>query len=284
MHIQPFYDKDTATFSYIVACKNTGTCAIIDPVQDFDFHSGRTSFRSADALLDWSQKKEYNVAWILETHIHADHLSAAHYLQEKTGALIGIGSEITQVLTYWVPFFGTEADTPLDGRQFDRLLEDTQTLPLGDLNIRVMSTPGHTPACVSYQIKDAIFTGDTIFNPSLGTARADFPGGNARTLYQSILKILALPEDTRIFIGHDYPTPGGAPQASYRVDEQKKNNKMVNDTIDEERYISLRQSRDAQLAMPKLLLPSIQVNLRAGSLGASDATGRQYIRLPLNQL
>jgi glyoxylase-like metal-dependent hydrolase (beta-lactamase superfamily II) len=284
MHIQPFYDPDTATVSYVVSDRASGQCAIIDPVLDYDPAAGATATTAADGIIAYVQASGLSVAWLLETHIHADHLTAAAYLKQRLGGRTGIGARITEVLEYWIPVFNTAGDTPADGAQFDHLFADDETFAIGDLSVRVMHTPGHTPACVSYLIGDAAFVGDTIFMPYMGTSRVDFPGGDAATLYRSIRKILALPDPTRIFTGHDYPPAGSEPAWQSSVAEQKATNILIHEHVSEERYIEMRHARDRRLDVPRLILPAIQVNLRAGTLGSPEDNGRQYIKIPLNLL
>lgn len=285
MNIQTFFDENTYTFTYIVIDEKTKKCAIIDPVLDFDFHSGKTWTASADKVIDYVTEHGLEVQWILETHAHADHLTGAHYLNQTFDAEIGIGEHIKEVLALWVPIFNTGEDTPLNGSQFGRLFKDGEHFTIGALEVKVFHTPGHTPACVSYLINDeVIFVGDTLFMPYLGTARADFPGGNSEVLYNSIQKILALPGHTQIMICHDYPQGNQKPSNVSTVEEQKKQNIMINETIGKENYIAARNLRDNGLEVPKLLLPSIQVNLRAGYLGDPEENGIQYMKIPLNQL
>lgn len=284
MIIHPFFDKETATFTYIVADESTKKCAIIDPVQQLDLPAGKTNLESADSYLSWINAHGFKLEWILETHIHADHLSSAFYLKEKTAAKIGLGQKILDVLSWWVPFFHTEQDTPVDGSQYDHLFKNGETFDLGNLRVKVIFTPGHTPACVSYLIEDALFVGDTLFMPSVGTGRADFPGGNAETLYHSIQTILSHPDDTRIFTCHDYPPDGIEPCSQSTVKEQKQMNVLINETISKEEYIEKRNNRDKNLPLPRLLLPSIQVNMRCGNLGSKRVDGTQFIKIPLNKL
>lgn len=281
MHIQAFFDKGTATVTYIVSDPETRRCAIIDTVLDFDPQAGVTSTRSADQLIVYIEKSGLTVEWLLETHIHADHLTAASYLKEKCGGKTGISAGMIDVLKYWVPIFDTAHDTPLDGSQFDRLFKDGEEFSLGSLTIQVMHTPGHTPACASYVIEDAVFVGDTLFMPYGGTSRSDFPGGDAATLYRSIRKILALPEETRIFTCHDYPPEGHNPAWESTVGEQKKNNTMIKDGVAEAQYIEARKTRDSKLPVPRLLYPSIQVNMRAGGLGELEDNEMHYIKIPV---
>jgi glyoxylase-like metal-dependent hydrolase (beta-lactamase superfamily II) len=284
MKIEHFFDKDTATFTYVVNDPKTSKCAIIDSVLDFDMNAGKTTTVSADKVIAYVKEQGLNVEWILETHIHADHLSASHYLKEKLGGKIGIGEHIKQVLTFWVPLFNNAHDTPLDGSQFDRLFKDGETFTLGSIDVKVMHTPGHTPACLTYLMEDAAFVGDTIFMPYVGTARTDFPGGNAKTLYHSIQKLLSLAENTRIFTCHDYPPQGQSEHYVSTVAEQKAKNSMVHDGVSEAEYVAARNAKDVGKAVPRLLLPSIQVNLRAGDLGDPENNSIKYIKIPLNRL
>jgi glyoxylase-like metal-dependent hydrolase (beta-lactamase superfamily II) len=284
VHIQPFFDTNTATVTYVVSDPNTMQCAIIDSVHDLDLASGKLSTQSADAVIDYITRANLQVAWILETHIHADHLTAAHTLQEKLGGKIGIGEGIKKVLQHWVPVFNTSLDTPADGSQFDMLFPDGAQFKIGTLNVTVMHTPGHTPDSVSYIIDDAIFVGDTIFMPYVGTARTDFPGGSAEMLYESIQKILSLPDSTRIYTCHDYPPNGQPPAWESTVAEQKQKNTMINRSVPESEYITARKKRDATLGAPKLLLPSLQINLRAGKLGNAESNHIHYLKIPINQL
>lgn len=282
MKINSFYDAVTATFTYLVVDEDSKQCAIIDPVLNYQADSGRTSTESADHLLSIIQSQGLKVQWILETHIHADHLTAASYLKQHTQAPIGIGSAIIKVLDYWVPLFNTQHDTPMDGSQFDHLFKDAEEFTIGSLKAKVMHTPGHTPACITYLIEDAAFVGDTIFMPYMGTSRADFPGGDAETLYHSIQKILALPPSTRLHTGHDYPPKDHDPRCESTVMEQKATNFMINDSMSKEDYIQKRTQRDKTLSVPKLLLPSIQMNLRAGAKGREESNGIHYVKIPLD--
>lgn len=282
--IKAFFDKNTATVTYIISDPNTQKAAIIDSVLDYNQYSGEIKVTSADQLIAYINEQYLSVEWILETHIHADHVTAAHYLKEKLGGKIGIGSKIRDVLALWVPIFNTAKDTPLDASQFDRLFEDGENFKLGHINIKALHTPGHTPACLSYLIEDAIFVGDTIFMPDIGTARTDFPGGSAAIMYDSIKKILILPEDTRIFVGHDYPPTGRNVSWVTTVKEQKEKNILINDRISKDEYIATRNKRDKGKSVPKLLFPSIQVNLRAGTFGVSEDNHTQYIKIPVNKI
>lgn len=275
------FDEATHTVSYVVWDPTTCRAAIIDPVLDYDHRTGRVSHRSADDLLGFVADQGLSVDWVLETHAHADHLSAAPYLKEKTGAPIGIGARITEVQRTFAPVFGLD-DVSGDGREFDCLFRDGETFALGGLEVEVMHTPGHTPACVSYRIGEAVFVGDTLFMPDYGTARADFPGGDARTLYRSIHRLLALPDATRLYLCHDYKAPGRDHFAwETTVGEEKTRNIHVGGGVDEASFVAMREARDATLAAPVLLLPSLQVNIRAGRLPDPDRDGRRFLRIPL---
>lgn len=282
--VQAFFDHATNTVSYIVHDPATKKAAIIDPVLDFTPRNGRIATTSADALLAAVQAQGLEIVYLLETHAHADHLSAAHHLREVTRAPVVIGSHITQVQTIFGALFEADDVTP-DGSDFDRLVADGDSLPLGNLNIAVMHTPGHTPACLTYVIGDAAFVGDTLFMPDYGTARADFPGGSAEALYRSIRKILELPSETRIFVGHDY-LPAG--RSDYRwqtsVSEQRRDNIHVHDGISEADFVTMRNHRDKTLEAPQLILPSLQVNIRAGAMPPASPGGHVYLRLPVNAI
>ncbi|MEO5706741.1 MAG: MBL fold metallo-hydrolase [Alteraurantiacibacter sp.] len=282
--VRAFFDPGTFTVTYVVYDPVTRSAAIIDPVLDYNPRNARTSTASADTILAWIASEGLDLNYLLETHAHADHLSAAHYLREQTGAPVVIGAKITQVQQVFAALFEADDVTP-DGSQFDVLLADGDNLPLGDLTIRVMHTPGHTPACVTYLIGDAAFTGDTLFMPDYGTARSDFPGGSAHDLYLSIRKILALPPETRMFVGHDY-LPAG--RTAYRwettVAEQSATNVHIHDGVSEEAFIAQRQARDATLEAPALILPSLQVNIRAGALPPPGPSGQVFLKLPVNRL
>lgn len=282
MNIQAFFDANTATVTYVVSDPHTKHCAIIDSVHDYDQFSGRLTTTSADELIEYITKNNLTVEWILETHIHADHLTASSYLKKKLGGKTGIGSHIVDVLQYWIPVFNTAHDTPSDGSQFDMLFEDGTTFHIGEIPVKVMHTPGHTPACVSYLINDAVFVGDALFMPYVGTARTDFPGGSAETLYQSLMKILSLPDSTRIFTCHDYPLEGQKPAWQSTVGEEKQKNIMINSTVSKEAFIANRNQRDQNKPVPKLLLPSLQVNMRGGKLGNPENNGVHYIKIPVD--
>ena len=280
--VESYFDEGTNTFTYLVVDEKSAMAAIIDPLLDFDLHSGRLGTASADKLLEDVRSRALEIRYILETHAHADHLSAGHYLRANTKAKLGIGCKITEVQKVFSPIFEAD-DVPLDGSAFDLLLDDGDSLPLGNSEIRVMHTPGHTPACVTYLIDDAAFVGDTMFMPDFGTARCDFPGGDAATLFQSVRSILSLPDETRIFTCHDYLPEGRASyQCESSVARQKKENIHVHDGIDAETFVQMRQARDANLAAPKLILPSLQVNIRAGTLPPAEKSGAVFLRLPVN--
>ena len=283
-HVHGVFDTATNTVSYVVHDPATKAAAIIDPVLDFSARNARISTASADALLDHIRAEGLDLQYVLETHAHADHLSAAHHIRGKTGAPVVIGRHITDVQAIFADLFEAD-DVARDGSVFDRLVSEGDTLPLGSLSIEVLHTPGHTPACVTYVISNAAFVGDTVFMPDYGTARADFPGGDARTLYRSIRKILDLPADTRIFTGHDYP-PETRPNPSWEasVAEHRAGNIHVHDGITEDMFVTMRESRDKTLAAPLLILPSLQVNIRAGNLPPATEDGHVYLRLPVNAI
>jgi glyoxylase-like metal-dependent hydrolase (beta-lactamase superfamily II) len=280
--IQAFFDKATATVSYLVSDPATGKAGIVDPVLDFDPRAARVSTRSADATLATAGAAGLDVVWVLETHAHADHLSAADHIRRKTGAKVVIGGRITEVQKIFIARFEVSDVTP-DGAAFDRLVGETDVLPLGELQIHVLHTPGHTPACVTYLIGDAAFVGDTMFMPDYGTARADFPGGDATALYRSIRKILALPQEARLFVGHDYLPEGGRTENRWEstVAEQRANNVHIHDGVSEEAFVARRKARDATLAPPTLILPALQVNIRAGALPPPTPAGNVFLKLPV---
>lgn len=284
MDVKSFFDPDTSTVTHLVIDTKTKSCAVIDPVMEYDAVTGALKTGAADKLVQYIQDNDLKLEWLLETHIHADHLTASAYIRDQIGGKIAIGEKITDVLNYWVPFFNTDADTPPDGSQFDKLLKDGEKIKLGDLEISVMHTPGHTPACASYHIEDAVFVGDTVFMPTLGTARADFPGGDAGELYDSIQKLFALPDETRVFICHDYPANGGAPSWQTTIGEQKKDNAFIGGGTTKEDFVTKREARDKTLRVPQLLLPSIQFNLRAGKLPDAEKNGTHYLKIPINKL
>ena len=283
--VKAFFDEPTNTISYVVSDPETKEAAIVDSVLDYDASAGRTDTASADAIIAFVKANGLSVAWILETHAHADHLSAAPYLQEQVGGKLAIGDHITTVQEVFGKIFNAGTEFQRDGSQFDRLLKDGDTFKVGSIDARVLHTPGHTPACMTYVIGDAAFVGDTLFMPDFGTARCDFPGGDARTLYRSIQKIFELPDETRMFLCHDYKAPGRDEfKWETTVGEQKRANVHVRDGIGEDAFVEMRTKRDAQLAMPKLILPSVQVNMRAGHLPPPEDDGTSYLKVPVNRL
>ena len=281
--IEAFFDEPTNTISYLVADPVTRDAAVIDPVLDFDAASGTVDMRSADALLAHAADKGWRIAMILETHAHADHLSAAPYIKAKTGAPIAIGEHIKDVQKIFRPVFAMD-DLKTDGSDFDRLLRDGERFNIGELTVEVLHVPGHTPADVAYHIGDAVFVGDSLFMPDYGTARADFPGGDARALFRSVRKLLSLPGETRLFMCHDYKAPG---REEYHwettVAEERRANVHIHDGVSEDEFVAMREARDATLSAPKLLLPSIQVNVRAGHFPAAEANGVQYLKIPVKR-
>jgi glyoxylase-like metal-dependent hydrolase (beta-lactamase superfamily II) len=280
--VKAFFDEATFTVTYVVSDPDTRKAAIIDPVLDYDAASGRTSTRSADQVIDYAGQQNLDVDWILETHVHADHLSGAPYIKEKLGGVTGIGAGVTDVQKTFKSIFNIE-DLATDGSQFDRRFADEDTFSVGDIEGRVIATPGHTPACVTYVIGDTAYVGDTLFMPDFGTARCDFPGGSAQLLYRSIRKILALPEDTRLFMCHDYKAPGRDVYAwETTVAEQRDSNVHIDKTVSEQTFVERREKRDRQLGMPKLILPAIQVNIRAGRLPAPEDNDIRYLKIPLD--
>ncbi|WP_299316122.1 MBL fold metallo-hydrolase [uncultured Halomonas sp.] len=279
-----FFDEPTNTFSYVVQDPDSRACAILDSVLDFDYAAGRTDTRSADEIIAFVRDNGLEVAWILETHVHADHLSAAPYLHETLGGKTGIGANITVVQDVFGKAFNAGTEFARDGSQFDRLFKEGDTFAIGNLEGRVLHTPGHTPACLTYVIGDAAFVGDTLFMPDYGTARCDFPGGDARTLFRSIQKVLALPGETRIFLCHDYKAPDRDEyQHETTVAEQRAHNVHVHEGISEEEFVRMRTERDATLDMPKLILPSVQVNMRAGEMPPAEDNGQVYLKVPINK-
>ena len=280
-----FFDDATNTITYVVAEPDGPRCAIVDPVLDYDPKSGRTATRSADRLLDFLRVEKLEVDWILETHAHADHLTAAPYLKEKTGGRTAIGDHIRTVQATFGKVFNLEPGFKADGSQFDHLFKDGETFRIGALEGRVLHTPGHTPACIAYIVGDAGFVGDTLFMPDYGTARCDFPGGDAATLYRSIHRLFALPDDTRLFMCHDYKAPGRDAFAwETTVGDEKKGNIHVRESVPEAEFVRMRTERDATLAMPTLILPSVQVNIRAGRFPPPEDNGVSYLKIPLNAL
>lgn len=288
LHVEGFFDKATWTVSYIVLDQSTRQCAIVDSVLDYDPKSGRTSTASADRLIARVRELGASVEWILETHVHADHLSAAPYLKEHLGGKVGIGNHITTVQNVFGKLFNAGTAFARDGSQFDHLFADEESFRIGALQCRAMHTPGHTPACMTYVVGDgselAAFVGDTLFMPDYGTARCDFPGGDARTLYRSIGKVLALPPATKLYMCHDYQPGGREVRFVTTVAEEREANVHVHAGISEDEFVAMRTARDKQLEMPVLILPSVQVNMRAGHFPEPDDNGIQYLKIPLNAL
>lgn len=284
-NVTAFFDDATNTVSYVVREPNGAACAIVDSVLDYDQAAGRTDTTSADTIIAFVKAEDLQVAWILESHVHADHLSAAPYLQDQLGGKIGIGDQITVVQDTFGKVFNEGTAFQRDGSQFDALFKDGDSIHIGQMRCDVMHTPGHTPACLTYVIGDAAFVGDTLFMPDFGTARCDFPGGSAKDLYQSIQKILSLPDDTRIFVGHDYKAPGRDEFAwETTVGEQKALNVHIGEGRPLDEFVAMRTTRDAKLGMPRLILPSIQTNMRAGNLPEPDDNGTSYFKVPINTL
>ena len=282
--IKAFFDPETGTFTYVVYAGVGSACVVIDSVLDYDPKSGRTTTKSADQVIEFISEQKLNLIWILETHAHADHLTAAPYLQSKLGGKMVIGTHITNVQSVFKGVFNLEPSFAVDGSQFDHLLQDGEFLPFGSLSLKALYVPGHTPACMAYEIGNSLFVGDTLFMPDVGTARCDFPGGDAKTLYQSIQKILSYPEETRLYMCHDYPPNGRPIEYCTTVGDEKRANIHVHDGITEEQFVKMRTQRDSSLEMPNLILPSIQVNIRAGHFPEPEANGRSYLKIPLNAL
>lgn len=288
MQVEGLFDVRTSTVSYIVLDKNSRQCAVVDSVLDFDSKSGRTSTASADKLIAKIQTLDAKVEWILETHVHADHLSAAPYIKEKLGGKLAISRDITVVQNVFGKLFNAGTEFARDGSQFDHLLSNNEMFTIGGLQARAMHTPGHTPACMTYFVSDgddrAAFVGDTLFMPDAGTARCDFPGGDARMLYRSINKVLSLPADTKLYMCHDYQPNGRDVQYVSTVGEARERNIHVRNGISEEEFVAMRTARDASLEMPLLILPSVQVNMRAGHLPEVEENGRRYLKIPIDAL
>ncbi|HAU22033.1 MAG TPA: MBL fold metallo-hydrolase [Erythrobacter sp.] len=283
--VSSFFDEATNNVSHVVSDPETGDCAIIDPLLDYDQNSGRTGTGPADKIIAYVRGNDLKVAWIIETHIHADHISAAPYLKEKLGGKTAVGEHITQVQSIFSKIFNTEADFRLDGSQFDHLFRDEEKYRVGKIEAQAIHTPGHTPACMTHLIGDAAFVGDTLFMPDYGTARCDFPGGDAGTLYRSIQRIFALPQETRIFLNHDYLP---ADRKEYRwetsVAEEKRENVHVHEGVSEDDFVAMRDERDRALAVPRLMIPSVQVNMRAGEMPPPEENGVRYIKIPVDTL
>lgn len=284
LQIKGFFDKLTSTISYVVYDKFSKECAVIDSVLDFDYSSGSIDYLNAENIISFIEKNNLSLIWLIETHVHADHLSAAPYIQKKLGGKIGISEKISDVQNIFGKTFNAGTEFQRDGSQFDKLFKNNDEYQIGQINCKVIDTPGHTPACTAHIISDSIFVGDTLFMPDLGSARADFPGGDARTLYKSIKKILSYPDNFNIFVCHDYPPSNREAKWSTTVGEQKKNNIHVKDTISEDEFVRIRETRDKTLNMPNLIIPSIQVNMRAGNLPPSEDNGDIYLKIPINSM
>lgn len=284
MQVNIFHDNSTATFTYVVVDESTKKCGIIDSVLDYDQFSGTVSYANADKIITFVKENQLETEWILETHVHADHITAAHYLQEQLGGKIAMGSGIKHVLEYWVPKFEVAADTPQDGSQYDVLFDEGDTFNIGNLPVTVWHTPGHTPACASYLIENSIFVGDTIFAPHLGTARCDFPGGSAKQLFDTVKRFYTLADETIVYLGHDYPKAGDEPIAATTIGESRQHNRQIQTETELEEFVSKREARDNSLAVPKLLLPALQANMRNGQFGAPSDQGQQFIKIPVNVL
>ena len=283
--VKAFFDPQTNTISYVVRDPNAHGAAIIDSVLDFDHASGTTQTSSADKIIAYVKEQALDIQWLLESHVHADHLSAAPYIQDQLGGRIGIGNNITLVQDTFGKVFNEGTEFQRDGSQFDQLFDHGDVFHIGQMRVDVLHTPGHTPACLTYVIEDAAFVGDTLFMPDFGTARCDFPGGSSQTLYESIQKILALHDETNIFVGHDYKAPGRDEYSwETTVGEQRRKNVHIGGDVKAEAFVKLRDERDAKLAMPKLIVPSLQINMRAGNMPPPDEHGDVFLKLPINKL
>ncbi len=282
--IKGFFDKETSTISYVVYDVTSKKCAVIDSVLDFDFSSGSIDYHNAEKIISYIENMKLDLEWLIETHVHADHLSASPYIQKKLGGKIGISEKISDIQNIFGKTFNAGTEFQRDGSQFDRLFKDNDEYKIGSIKCKVINTPGHTPACTAHVIGNSIFVGDTLFMPDLGSARADFPGGDARELYRSIQKILSYPDDTLIFVCHDYPPTSRKVEWVTTVGEQKKNNIHVKTSIGEDEFVKIREARDKTLSMPKLIIPSIQVNMRAGNLPPAEDNGDVFIKVPINSM
>ena len=282
LKVKGFFDELTSTISYVVCDIKEKECAVIDSVLDFDYSSGSIDYTNADKIISFVKENNLNLNWLIETHVHADHLSAAPYIQKKLGGKIGISEKISDVQNIFGKTFNAGTEFQRDGSQFDKLFKNNDEYKIGQMTCKVIETPGHTPACTAHVIMESIFVGDTLFMPDLGSARADFPGGDAKILYQSIKKILSYPDHFDIFVCHDYPPANREVNWHTTVGEQKKYNIHVNDTISEEEFVCIRINRDKTLNMPNLIIPSIQVNMRAGNLPPSEENGDVYLKIPIN--
>ena len=279
-----FFDEPTNTVSYVVKDPNSDACAVIDSVMDIDYAAGRITYDGADEIIEYIRSNGWKLEWIIETHVHADHLSAAPYIQQKIGGKLGIGENITIVQDTFGKIFNEGTEFQRDGSQFDQLFKDGDSYTIGTMTAYAMHTPGHTPACMTHVIGDAAFVGDTLFMPDGGSARADFPGGDARELYRSIMRVLELPGEMRLFICHDYGPNGRDIKWETTVAEEREHNIHVHSGVTEDEFVAVREARDATLAMPKLIIPSLQVNMRAGQLPPKDRDGKTYLKVPVNQL
>ena len=282
--IKGFFDEETSTISYVVYDVTSKKCAVIDSVLDFDFSSGTIDYHNAEKIISFIEKMKLDLEWLIETHVHADHLSASPYIQKKLGGKIGISEKISDIQNIFGKTFNAGTEFQRDGSQFDRLFKDNDEYKIGSIKCKVINTPGHTPACTAHVIGNSIFVGDTLFMPDLGSARADFPGGDARELYRSIQKILSYPDDTLIFVCHDYPPTSRKVEWVTTVGEQKKKNIHVKTSIGEDEFVKVRKARDKTLNMPKLIIPSIQVNMRAGNLPPAEDSGDVFIKVPINSM
>ena len=282
--IKGFFDEETSTISYVVYDMTSKKCAVIDSVLDFDFSSGTIDYHNAEKIISFIEKMKLDLEWLIETHVHADHLSASPYIQKKLGGEIGISEKISDIQNIFGKTFNAGTEFQRDGSQFDRLFKDNDEYKIGSIKCKVINTPGHTPACTAHVIGNSIFVGDTLFMPDLGSARADFPGGDARELYRSIQKILSYPDDTLIFVCHDYPPSSRKVEWVTTVGEQKKKNIHVKTSIGEDEFVKVREARDKTLNMPKLIIPSIQVNMRAGNLPPAEDSGDVFIKVPINSM
>ncbi len=279
-----FFDEATNTISYVVKDPASNACAIIDSVMDMDYAAGRITYQHADMMIEHIKKHDLKLEWLIETHVHADHLSAAPYIQGKLGGKIGIGEKIAEVQNVFGKVFNEGTEFQRDGSQFDRLFKDADSYTIGTMTAYALSTPGHTPACMTHVIGDAAFVGDTLFMPDGGSARADFPGGDARTLYRSVKRVLELPAQTRLFMCHDYGPNGRNIQWETTVAEERAHNIHLNDGISEDEFVATREARDKTLAMPKLIIPSLQVNMRAGAFPKEESNGKVFLKVPINAL
>ncbi len=282
--IKGFFDEETSTISYVVYDMTSKKCAVIDSVLDFDFSSGTIDYHNAEKIISFIEKMKLDLEWLIETHVHADHLSASPYIQKKLGGKIGISEKISDIQNIFGKTFNAGTEFQRDGSQFDRLFKDSDEYKIGSIKCKVINTPGHTPACTAHVIGNSIFVGDTLFMPDLGSARADFPGGDARELYRSIQKILSYPDDTLIFVCHDYPPTSRKVEWVTTVGDQKKKNIHVKTSIGEDEFVKVREARDKTLNMPKLIIPSIQVNMRAGNLPPAEDSGDVFIKVPINSM